>query len=180
MKTYSIILFLRDFTSCIWKLVQTVHTVVFWVFRIVADVMRIQSTAVLKQIYSCGFFTFGLYPGCVSLCSGFALAVQTAGICPSSRSPRTAAPLPLSLRAYSLKDSIAMLCIIALPNTVWSKHFCLKSQVLAYLEMKDSVLTELFANDGGLAEHHSPHEEVDMTEDDERRRGSRPTVVLLN
>ena len=32
----------------------------------------------------------------------------------------------------------------------------------------------------GLAQHQAPDKEVEMTEDDERRRGSRAAVVLLN
>lgn len=46
--------------------------------------------------------------------------------------------------------------------------------------MNNTILTELFAFDGGPAQHHAPDEEVKMAEDDERRRGSRPAVVLLN
>lgn len=52
-------------------------------------------------------FTFGPCPGCVAPCSGSAPAVWTAGICPSSRPPRTTAPLPLSEEARSLKNSVA-------------------------------------------------------------------------
>lgn len=36
------------------------------------------------------------------------------------------------------------------------------------------------AYDGGPAQHHLPDEEIKMAEDDERRRGSRAAVVLLN
>lgn len=46
--------------------------------------------------------------------------------------------------------------------------------------MNNTILTELFVFDGGLVQHHIPDEEVKMTEDDKRRRGSRAAVVLLN
>lgn len=42
------------------------------------------------------------------------------------------------------------------------------------------ILTKLFVNDRGPAEHHSPDEEVKMAEDDKWRRCSRAAVVLLN
>lgn len=47
-------------------------------------------------------------------------------------------------------------------------------------KINESMLTKLLAYDGGPAQHHVPDEEVKMAEDDERRRGSRAAVVLLD
>lgn len=46
--------------------------------------------------------------------------------------------------------------------------------------MKNAILTELSAYDGGPAEDHVPDEEVEMAEDDEGRRCGRAAVVLLD
>lgn len=46
--------------------------------------------------------------------------------------------------------------------------------------MNGSALTELFGLIGGSAQHHVPYEEINMAEDDQRRRGSWAAVVLLD
>lgn len=43
----------------------------------------------------------------------------------------------------------------------------------------NTILTESFAFDGGLGQHHFSDKEVKMAEDDKWRRGSRTAVVLF-
>lgn len=81
--------------------------------------MHRQHTYSNIQLHYCEI-TSGLCPGCVSPCSGSAPAVQTPSICLSSRTPRSAAPHPLSSWAYSLKNSIT--CFESLHNLILHIH----------------------------------------------------------
>lgn len=96
----------------------------------------------------------------------------SAGICPSSASPRTTAPPPRSQEAWSLSGSVT--CIVQ----KWSRDR--STLVLASAEVSDYSLTKLFAWALGPAQQNASDEDVKMAEDDERRGRSRAAVVLLN
>lgn len=47
-------------------------------------------------------------------------------------------------------------------------------------QMYNSTLTKLLSRGGGLLDDQIPDKKVEVVKDDQRRRGRRPIVVLLN